>query len=195
MFTKVGIIDLHTATHERLDLLLRHVATVPDDLCHKPISGFGHASIWKQLVHVLTCEEGWVHDLQNKTFPGWHEEDCPTVADLQAAKTRIREATQLYVRDLTEEQLNTTLQQRTADWGGELRSPAFILLHVMTHAFHHKGPDCRDAADSRLPSTGYRSAAGVVSSLRKSRDCVWRHRSANNPAHSGAISFAGRSRT
>jgi uncharacterized damage-inducible protein DinB len=77
--------------------------------------------------------------LQNKTFPGWHEEDCPTVADLQAAKTRIREATQLYVRDLTEEQLNTTLQQRTADWGGELRSPAFILLHVMTHAFHHKG--------------------------------------------------------
>jgi hypothetical protein len=34
MFTKVGIIDLHTATHERLDFLLRHVATVPDDLCH-----------------------------------------------------------------------------------------------------------------------------------------------------------------
>src|SRR5689334_16537142 len=23
--------------------------------------------------------------------------------------------------------------------GGELRSPAFILLHVITHAFHHKG--------------------------------------------------------
>jgi uncharacterized damage-inducible protein DinB len=25
------------------------------------------------------------------------------------------------------------------DWGGELRSPAFIVLHVITHAFHHKG--------------------------------------------------------
>jgi uncharacterized damage-inducible protein DinB len=25
------------------------------------------------------------------------------------------------------------------DWGGELRSPGFILLHVITHAFHHKG--------------------------------------------------------
>jgi hypothetical protein len=93
MFTKTGIIDLHTATHERLSLLLSHIATVPDDLCHKPISGFGHASIWKQLVHILTCEEGWVHDLQNKTFPGWHEEDCPTMAVWLAAKDRIREAT------------------------------------------------------------------------------------------------------
>jgi len=139
MFTKAGIIELHTATHERLDLLLRHVATVPDNLCHKPISGFGHASIWKQLKHILTCEEGWIHDLQNTTFPGWREEDCPTTADLLAAKDRIREATRAYVGDLTEERLNTTLAQRPVDWGGELRSPAFILLHVITHTFHHKG--------------------------------------------------------
>jgi uncharacterized damage-inducible protein DinB len=90
-------------------------------------------------VHILTCEEGWVHDLQNKPFPGWHEDDRPTMADLLAAKDRIREATRAYVSDLTEEQLNTTLRQRPVDWGGELRSPAFILLHVITHAFHHKG--------------------------------------------------------
>jgi uncharacterized damage-inducible protein DinB len=31
------------------------------------------------------------------------------------------------------------LAERPVDWGGELRSPAFILLHVITHAFHHKG--------------------------------------------------------
>jgi hypothetical protein len=68
MFTKAGIIELHGLMHERLDLLLRHVATVPDDLSHSPISGFGHPSIWKQLVHILTCEEGWVHDLQNRAF-------------------------------------------------------------------------------------------------------------------------------
>lgn len=125
--------------HERLDLLLRHVATVPEALCHKPISGFGHPTIWKQLVHILTCEEGWVHDLQNKVFPGWHEEDWPTMASLVTAKNRIREATRAYVHDLTEERLNTTLAKRPVDWGGELRSPAFILLHVITHSFHHKG--------------------------------------------------------
>ena len=139
MFSKAGIIELHTAMHERLDLLLRHVATVPVNLQHELIPGFGHPSLWKQLVHILTCEEGWVHDLQNKVFSGWNEKDCPTMADLQAAKYRIREATRTYVDGLTEAQLNTTLATRPVDWGGELRSPAFILLHVITHAFHHKG--------------------------------------------------------
>ncbi len=139
MFSKAGILELHTATHERLDLLLHHVATVPDGLHHQMISGFGHSSVWKQLVHILNCEEVWVHNLQNKTFLDWGEEDCPTMAALLAAKNRIREATRTYLSGLTEEQLNATLAKRPADWGGELRSPAFILLHVITHAFHHKG--------------------------------------------------------
>jgi uncharacterized damage-inducible protein DinB len=116
-----------------------HVATVPDELSHKPISGFGRPSVWKQLVHILTCEEGWIHDLQNQTFAGWHEEDCPTVPALLAAKDQIREATRTYLENLTEEQVNKILAERPADWGGELRSPALILLHVITHAFHHKG--------------------------------------------------------
>ncbi len=139
MFTKAGIMELHSTTHERLDLLLRHVASVPDEAWHKPIPGFGHASVWEQLVHILTCEEGWVHDLQNKSYAGWCAEDRPTMAALRASKDRIRVATRTYVASLTEEQLNMTIPERPADWGGELRSPAFILLHVITHAFHHKG--------------------------------------------------------
>jgi len=139
MFTKAGIAELHGAMHDRLELLLHHVATVPDHLQHKPIPGFGHSSIWKQLVRILTCEEGWLHDLQDKTFTGCREEDCPTMTALLVAKGRINEATRIYLNDLSEEQLNTTLAKRPADWGGELRSPAFILLHVITHAFHHKG--------------------------------------------------------
>jgi len=139
MFSKAGIVELHATMHERLDLLLRHIATVPEELLNKPISGFGHPSIWKQLVHILTCEEGWVHDLQNKVFPDWHEEDCPTMTALLAAKARIREATRAYLGSITEEQLTTTLTERPVNWGGELRSPGFILLHVITHAFHHKG--------------------------------------------------------
>ena len=139
MFTKDAILELHTTTHERMGLLLSHVATVPDALCRKPISGFGHPTVWKQLVHILTCEEGWVHDLRNEPFDGWYEEDCPTMATLQVARYRIQKATQAYVGSLTEVELNTTLAKRPVDWGGELRSPAFILLHVITHAFHHKG--------------------------------------------------------
>ena len=139
MFIRAGIADLHSAMHERLDLLLGHISTVPDDLRHQPIPGFGHSSIWKRLVHILTCEEGWVHDLQDKKSAGWHEKDCPTMTALLTAKGRIREATRTYLDDLSEEQLNSPLAKRPVDWGGELRSPAFILLHVITHAFHHKG--------------------------------------------------------
>ncbi len=61
--TKVGIVQLHAAMHERLDDLLRHAASLSDGLCHKPIPGFGRASVWEQLAHILACEEGWVHDL------------------------------------------------------------------------------------------------------------------------------------
>jgi len=139
MFTKEGILELHTVTHERVDLLLRHIATLPDALCRQPIPGFGHATVWKQLVHILTCEEGWVLDLQNRPFAGWFEDDCPTMSLLQAAKDRIRKTTQAYLSSLTDMELNTTLAERPQDWGGELRSPAFILLHVITHAYHHKG--------------------------------------------------------
>jgi uncharacterized damage-inducible protein DinB len=139
MFSKAGVLELHALMHERLDLLLSHVATVPDNLQHQLVPGFGHPSLRKQLVHILTCEEGWVHDLQNKAFAGWQEEDRPTMATLLAAKAQIRVATRTYLDGLTEEQLNTTLAERPVDWGGELRSPAFILLHVITHAFHHKG--------------------------------------------------------
>jgi uncharacterized damage-inducible protein DinB len=139
MFAKSGIIELHATMHDRLDLLLSHVATVPDDLCRKQISGFGQPSIWKQLVHILNCEEFWVHSLQNKAFADRLEEGFPAMADFLAAKDRTRKATRIYLDGLTDEQLNTTLAERPVDWGGELRSPAFILLHVMTHAFHHKG--------------------------------------------------------
>jgi hypothetical protein len=58
MFSKAGVAELHGAMHERLDLLLRHLATAPDSLQQREaIPGFGHSSIWRQLVHTLTCEE------------------------------------------------------------------------------------------------------------------------------------------
>ena len=139
MFTKSGILELHSAMHESLDILLQHVETVPAHLLREPLAGFGLPTIWKQLTHILTVEEGWVHDLQDKSFAGWGEEDCPTIIALLAAKSRLRDATRVYVESLSEEQLNATLAKRPEEWFGELRSPAFILLHLITHAFHHKG--------------------------------------------------------
>src|SRR5689334_20633450 len=53
MFTKAGLIELHSTAHERLNLLMAHIATLRNELWHQPIPGFGHPSIWKQLVHIL----------------------------------------------------------------------------------------------------------------------------------------------
>ena len=139
MFAKDGIRELHGGMHESLDVLLRHVVTVPDYLLRQRIEGFGFPSVWKQIVHILTVEEGWVSDLQFKIFPGWFEEDAPTIEALLSHKSRIQASTRAYLDSLTEEQLNTTLSSRPEGWSGELRSPAFILLHVITHTFHHKG--------------------------------------------------------
>lgn len=139
MFTQAGIKELHRGMHESLDVLLRHVASVPDNLLRQPIEGFGFPTVWKQVVHILTVEEGWVRDLQYKDFPGWLEEDAPNIEALLAHKNRIQNATRAYIESLSEEQLNTTLAKRPEGWSGELRSPAFILLHVITHTFHHKG--------------------------------------------------------
>lgn len=139
MFTKSGIRELHRATHESLDILLRHVEGVPARLLREPLAGFGFPTVWRQLIHILTVEEGWVHDLQDKTFPGWGEENCQTMPALLAAKSRVRGATQTYIESLSEAELNTPPSRRPRAWFGELRSPAFILLHVITHTFHHKG--------------------------------------------------------
>jgi len=161
MFTKSGIIELHATMHERLDTLLSHVATVPGNLHHKQISGFGHPSIWKQLVHILTCEEGWIHNLQNKAFAGWQEEGCPTMADLLVAKERIGEATRIYVVDLTEEQLNTTLAKRPMDWGGRTPESRFHPAARHNPRISPQRAGCGDAANSRIPSSRHRSAAGI----------------------------------
>lgn len=139
MFTKSGIRELHSATHESLDILLRHIGSVPPGLLREPLAGFGFPTVWKQLTHILTVEEGWVHNLQDLRFAAWGEEDCPTMAAMLAAKSRLRDATRSYLDRLSEAELNTTLAQRPQKWFGELSSPAFILLHVVTHTFHHKG--------------------------------------------------------
>jgi uncharacterized damage-inducible protein DinB len=139
MFTRAGIEELHAQTHECLDILLRHVATVPDALLRQTIPGFGFPTVWNQLVHILTVEEGWVHDLEFRHFPGWFEEQAPDIKALLAHKSRIQAATRAYLERLGDEQLNTRLAKSPEGWTGELRSPAFILLHVITHTFHHKG--------------------------------------------------------
>jgi len=139
MFGKDGIRDLHGWTHDSLDILLKHVSPMPAELLHTMLVGFGAPTVWKQLVHILEVEEGWVRGLEDKPLTHWRAEDFGTMAALLAGKQRVQHATQAYLESLSEAQLNTPLVKRPKAWAGELKSPAFILLHVVTHTFHHKG--------------------------------------------------------
>jgi uncharacterized damage-inducible protein DinB len=84
-------------------------------------------------------EEVWVCDLRDKARLRWGEKDCATMEVLLAEKERVRLATRAYLDRLSDAELNTTLAKRPREWVGELKSSAFILLHVVTHTFHHKG--------------------------------------------------------
>jgi uncharacterized damage-inducible protein DinB len=139
MFIRDGLMELHGWTHESLDVLLRHIASVPGERLREVVAGFGIATVWKQLVHIVEGEEVWVCDLQGNARLSWGEKDCASMEVLLAEKERVRLATRAYLDGLNDAELNRTLAERPREWVGELKSPAFILLHVVTHAFHHKG--------------------------------------------------------
>jgi uncharacterized damage-inducible protein DinB len=139
MFNREGIRTLHGVTHDRLDLLLDHVAKLPPADFVRELQGFGFASVRDQLAHLLGAEERWVHRLQSLPMPKWVNADYQTAESIRPAKARVKAATVAYLDRLPESELNATLAHRPPNWNGDLRSPAFILHHVITHAFHHKG--------------------------------------------------------
>jgi uncharacterized damage-inducible protein DinB len=139
MFNRDGIRELHGVTHDRLDLLLDHVAQLPPADFVRELPGFGFASVRDQLAHLLGAEDRWVHRLQHLPLPRWEATDYPTAESLRPVKERVKAATIAYLGRLPDSELNTTLATRPSDWHGILRSPAFILHHVITHAYHHKG--------------------------------------------------------
>lgn len=139
MFTKDAILALHGWTHERIDLLLDHATTLSPSEFVRDVPGFGQASVRDQLMHLIGAEERWVLRLQDLPLPRWSAAEYPTVESLRSSKQRVKLATLAYLDRLSDAELNVALTHRSKDWIGTLRSPAFILHHVVTHAFHHKG--------------------------------------------------------
>lgn len=145
-FTRDGLKELHAATHESLDVLIGHIAAGPPDLPMRPVAGFGRGTIREQLVPILsrayiilTTESGWVSSVQSRPVARLDPARYATSESIMEAKRTVSEGTRTYINSLDERELNTGLGALPNDWVGPRRSPAFILPHVMTHAFHHKG--------------------------------------------------------
>jgi uncharacterized damage-inducible protein DinB len=139
MFTLDGIRKFHRWTHASLTLVLDHLSTIPADVYAKELPGFGFSTLQKQVIHVFNCEGFWISTLQGLQYVDRDPTNFPAVADAVRLQQAVIDQTQRYLTSLTDQQLNTDTELRFSDGDKATRTPALILHHVFTHAFHHKG--------------------------------------------------------
>jgi uncharacterized damage-inducible protein DinB len=80
-----------------------------------------------------------VHMLQGASYTDEAPGNRPTASDARAFQRDIMANTLAYLSGLTDEQLNTEAELHFPDGDVATRTPALILHHMLTHAFHHKG--------------------------------------------------------
>ena len=139
MFTVDGMRRFHDWTHRCLSLLLDHLATIPVDEYVKEVPGFGFPTLRQQVIHIFNCEAFWIHALQGLPFIDLLQESCPALYDAMRLKEEVSAGTIAYLSGLTDGQLNGDTELHFSDGDTAVRTPAFIVHHILTHAFHHKG--------------------------------------------------------
>ena len=139
MFTREGLTQFYRDTHQRLDLVIHHAAQLPEGLLTRELDQFGRSSVAKQLAHVLSTDSLWICGLRNQPMIPVPDDTGADMASLLRAKSEVMHRTLHYLASLPEEQLNTNISDVPKEWVGPIRSPAFIVLHIITHYFHHKG--------------------------------------------------------
>lgn len=137
-FTREGLETFHGWTHASLDALLEHLDTLPNELLDKELDGFGYRSICAQILHLLGCEAFWLDRLQGSSSQKLHEVDSD-VAAFKRFKQKVMADTRRYLEDSSEEKLNREIELRLPDGYILHTTPAKVIHHVLTHAYHHKG--------------------------------------------------------
>ena len=130
---------MHRWTYASLTLLLDHLSTIPEEEYVKELPGFGLPTLRAQVIHIFNCEAFWIHTLQAAPFQDEDPADWSTIPDARRLQHCVGANTLAYLSGLTDEQLNTNTELHFPDGATAVRTPALILHHVLTHAFHHKG--------------------------------------------------------
>jgi len=139
MFTLDGIRQFHRWTHQSLTLLFDHLATIPASEYTQEFPGFGYPSLRAQVVHLLGGEIRWISRIRSLPLRDWNPSRWPTLADARPLQAEGQAMTLDYLSSLTDDQLNANIRIPFIDGEVLVRTPALILHHVFTHAFHHKG--------------------------------------------------------
>lgn len=139
MFTLDGIRKFHAWTHLSITLLFDHLDTVPAAAYTKELAGFGRPTLHTQIIHLIQCEAFWVHTLQRLPFERFDPARFPAVSDARYLQRDVGAQTLAWLSRLTDQALNTNTELHFSDGDTDIRTPALILHHIFTHAFHHKG--------------------------------------------------------
>jgi uncharacterized damage-inducible protein DinB len=139
LFNLASISKFHTWTHACLALVLDHLSTLPAAAYTQELAGFGFPDLRAQVIHVFNCESFWIHTLRSASFRDRDPASCPSISDARELQHQVMQQTIAYLSRLTEEQLNTGAELHFSDGDTAIRTPALVLHHVLTHAFHHKG--------------------------------------------------------
>ncbi len=139
MFTLNGIRQFHRWTHLCLDRAFDHIATIPVADYTRDVPGFGSPSLRDQVIHCINCEAFWVHTLRAAPYADEDPALFPTMAEARAFESKVTAQTSAYLANISEQQLNTPTQIRFPGRDAKFQTPALILHHMLTHAFHHKG--------------------------------------------------------
>jgi uncharacterized damage-inducible protein DinB len=136
---KSAVSALHAAFHDCFEIILDHIAGVSPDVLTRELAGFGRPTVRDQIAHVLSTESAWVCGLQLMPIRRVDPRALTGIDRFREARDEIRGATIAYLGSISETRFNAELERYPEEWMGPRRTPAFILLHVVTHGFHHKG--------------------------------------------------------
>jgi len=139
MFTLDGIRKFHDWTHSSLSRTLDHIAALPEGSYHTKLNGFGFATIGEQVLHIFQCEANWIHRAQGIPVDSWSISEYPAVQDAKVLQGEVRSETSAYLSGITEQHLNKEITLRFYNGFEMTATPAHVIHHVLTHAFHHKG--------------------------------------------------------
>jgi uncharacterized damage-inducible protein DinB len=154
MFTPEALRELHGRTHAGTIRLFEHCRQLSEEERRRELPGFGYPSVQQQLGHIVSAEEYWVMVLQDRytaEMAGAAEEEegaaYPTIDALEEYRARTAAVTADYLGNTAAAELNREREFMTWPSNRRVLVPAFVVLRVTTHAFHHRG---QVAAMSRI---------------------------------------------
>ena len=139
MYTGDVLLDLHERGHRSLRLLLGHCEQLTSEEFNRELPGFGYATVRLQLEHLIGAEDYWVSVIQGRFRDDAPEVECPSTAALETYRIRVAQTTDEYLRQASEEELNTAREMWT--WPGKMRTlvPARVFVRTFAHIYQHQG--------------------------------------------------------